>query len=122
MLPPGYIYTVRDDPEQAGEYEFLRRYDIHWQGVNVASLLLCHNAEDDFLWLETVRVLPEHRRQGLARYLMEQMMLQWPGRRVRGMCAPFADKPVSYEGLFAFYRSLGFRLLCPDQCVIEIQL
>jgi GNAT superfamily N-acetyltransferase len=63
---------------------------------------------DGVLWMTNLWVSEELRGKGVARALISRALKDWPGRTIYLTIRPYADKPVDFERLKAFYTKMGF--------------
>lgn len=64
-----------------------------------------YRRKDGVVVIREILVLPDHRRRGIAREMIEKVILQNPGRTLRARC------PVKYDSGNAFWKAMGLSLV-----------
>lgn len=104
---------------ELGRYTFIEvEYSPDYYGMEAysntaaAAAVACYNISGDRdkkVWLRSLLVLPEHRRNGLATGIMRLLVDKYGRMPVGLLPRPTADEPVSSEQLMGFYARFGFK-------------
>lgn len=90
-------------------YQFQRE-----DGTWVARVVVTKNKSYEGFNLRALEVKPDHRRQRLARTLLERVLRAYEKFPVYLRVSPFSDEPMDTAALTSFYESVGFRLIGRD--------
>jgi len=90
--------AARWDPAEYLAYDFL----VALCNNRVAGFIVARRVAEDESEILNLAVDPVHRRQGVARRLVDEIRLHYSG-------AQFLEVRVSNSGARAFYKSLGFQ-------------
>ncbi len=94
------------------------RYDIHFNSENVSYIFTKQESAREIL-IDGVRTIGEHRRKGLASFLMNQVELENEGNILKIKAEPFKDEGMDVKQLIAFYTRLGYKAIDGDNILYK---
>lgn len=103
-LPKGYKFTRYFDTIDKGY-----RYDLHYEGKNIAYAFTKPSSEGDGMWIGGLWVLPTFQGKGLGIYLMKKIERFNKGKTLRLRARPYKQKGKSTKELVEYYKKLGYK-------------
>ncbi len=101
------------EPRVQGHHEF---YIVNEKNERIATATI--HFKKGGLWLTDVWTAPEHRKQGLARKIIDHVLRAYVGRTIYLTIGPYTNAPLDEDQLGTFYQSFGFqRTDVPDVMV-----
>jgi GNAT superfamily N-acetyltransferase len=103
-LPKEYIFSKYPDKKDKGF-----RFDVHYQGKNIAYILTKPTKEKNCIWLDGIYVEPKFQGRGLASHLLKEVEKHYKGKVIRLKARPYKSKNMGVRALRMFYEKRGYK-------------